>query len=1476
MAPHSETAPQTASELAHTITGKPVVIWLQRPRTGKMTVEAQTGFESGGIAAVTADLLAEIGNLDVIAQMMASGQEKTVPDIRRDPVFRERDLSQLPNPLALLAFPVSSRGGEAIGAIGIFGAISDQLASLDRQTLAQLTDIIAAQTAHTHQARYLADAARQLIQSPNLNDASRIIAEAARKLTGAYSSVVWLWNDKTEQFTLASHAAGMPWAVKPRKNGLTRYILERKRHVKINDALRDNRIQSGLVKQGIRSQIGIPIWRGEGQGAVPLGVLFVSSDKVGHFTRTDEYLLVALVGQFFAGFGWGQRLMEPMDEVEEAIARLFGLNDALDSLCKKIQKELGFDYVAIQLIRPLERTLETIWGTGRVQWIGARHAMDADNDLLDIQVAVARSRPRRRIEVLHGWDKRLDRWIYERFGHKNYVRLWAPMLLVRDESGQIDEDWWKSAHWQEGFNVSLPDGGWHFTLELQGIKATPPGSYSLGTVDAGFCDPERRITPDQARQLANMVSEGALDVRKALLPSVLETIADCARRILHADAASLHFAYNSERREGEGQFTYEVTAGKNRLRFYHHNHPEYRILWEHTEQKGQRWFIPDESQDETDRMVESLTPSLYGQGIRALAAFPFVVEEHKSVLYVYFETPHRFTGEELRWVESFVRRAERAVRDATRTLRIRSQSQQLANLHEIARSLVTEPDSPTLLRDIAGHVTSILGADVVTIYEYSASEKRFGIPSAVVGRLIDELRIMIASPSENSVQFRAIKKPKPVYAERIREKSVFRQNHPEDFIEREKIQSAIACPLTVRGDPVGVMFINYRTRRTFADDDKNILVPTLTASAAMAIQVARSYRRIKRYAERQHRELEALSRIEQATASDSIGLRQALDVILQEAMTITSASVGFIVRYDRWQDRLDMVAWHGLPTKQTEGITYTPGTGIVGQCAKTREPQFAPDVRHANWKDIYYEIKSDTRAEIAVPLMDEGDLWGVLNIESPKLNAFTQDDLVSLNRIAQQGMRTIHELAIRSRRGRQIAPLHFLSVIASRIQDPRHDRDTVLRLLLTGVTADVGLKFSRAMLFLVDEEGDRVNGVMAVGVRTREEAEHIWGRWDHLKDKAKESGRDIQKVYLDKVERFSEKLKKAEIEDYPLSQAIKGIPAISVEETGALTQCINEGRRISIPDNQSDPFRDLLKKNNVFPNNDNAFACIPLIARETILGAIVVDYQFTDDNWKIDDIVLGGLEIYARVMAMAIENANLRGSMDKEREAAWRYFARETIHSMGNRMAQIEGTIARLRSTCKHPTDESKPYLERLEAGIEESKALLIRFRDMLRPAELEREEIDLSELLASVENQSRDTLRMGGVEFFIQMSEQPITLMGDRHRLSDAFAELLRNARKAMEWESIENPGITIRASREGVNKFQVRIEVSNPGQGISRELKQRIFEPFYHGDGKGESQGLGLATIKKDIEAHQGTIEETGVPGEGACFTICLPCIK
>lgn len=102
--------------------------------------------------------------------------------------------------------------------------------------------------------------------------------------------------------------------------------------------------------------------------------------------------------------------------------------------------------------------------------------------------------------------------------------------------------------------------------------------------------------------------------------------------------------------------------------------------------------------------------------------------------------------------------------------------------------------------------------------------------------------------------------------------------------------------------------------------------------------------------------------------------------------------------------------------------------------------------------------------------------------------------------------------------------------------------------------------------------------------------------------------------------------------------------------------------------------------------------------------------------------------------------------------------------------------------------------------------------------------------------------------------------------QLNQVFLNLITNGAQA-----IENEGqITIRTRANGNG---VEIKIGDTGCGMTPEVRQRIFEPFYTTKPVGKGTGLGLSIVYRIIEDHGGTIQVESTPGAGSEFTIHLP---
>jgi signal transduction histidine kinase len=106
---------------------------------------------------------------------------------------------------------------------------------------------------------------------------------------------------------------------------------------------------------------------------------------------------------------------------------------------------------------------------------------------------------------------------------------------------------------------------------------------------------------------------------------------------------------------------------------------------------------------------------------------------------------------------------------------------------------------------------------------------------------------------------------------------------------------------------------------------------------------------------------------------------------------------------------------------------------------------------------------------------------------------------------------------------------------------------------------------------------------------------------------------------------------------------------------------------------------------------------------------------------------------------------------------------------------------------------------------------------------------------------------------------------------LMSVLANLVRNAVKFTSDSSLKQ--ITMRVRRDGDN---VQVEVEDTGPGVPDGMEEAIFRPYVRGDGVTQSGlGLGLATVKRLCEAHQGSVGVRSSIGRGAVFWFTLPLV-
>lgn len=203
------------------------------------------------------------------------------------------------------------------------------------------------------------------------------------------------------------------------------------------------------------------------------------------------------------------------------------------------------------------------------------------------------------------------------------------------------------------------------------------------------------------------------------------------------------------------------------------------------------------------------------------------------------------------------------------------------------------------------------------------------------------------------------------------------------------------------------------------------------------------------------------------------------------------------------------------------------------------------------------------------------------------------------------------------RRNQELSRLFFISSAMRGTLD----LDRLLRMVLAAVTMGDGLGFNRAILFLVDEERRVLKGAMGVGPASYEEAFHVWERLSLEKKTLPDIMNEIDTGAMRKDSFFDRLSRGMEI---PLT-----------EET-SLTKAVKEQSQFNITDAGKEPLSDAFLIQQL---GTRAFAVVPLVSRDRVIGVLWVDNYYTNKPITGED--MNFLMAFSNHVASAIENARL-------------------------------------------------------------------------------------------------------------------------------------------------------------------------------------------------------------------------------------------
>jgi len=547
----------------------------------------------------------------------------------------------------------------------------------------------------------------------------------------------------------------------------------------------------------------------------------------------------------------------------------------------------------------------------------------------------------------------------------------------------------------------------------------------------------------------------------------------------------------------------------------------------------------------------------------------------------------------------------------------------------------------------------------------------------------------------------------------------------------------------------------------------------------------------------------------------TLDAQQALLLIVQEAVRLMRASSGSVVLINPNNGLLEINASAGL-TPEAAAMKLRVSQGITGWVARNGKAARVGDVRQDS---RYVMMREDVRSELAVPLEVLGTVRGVLNVDSPNENAFSEDDQSLLEELAVQAAKVIQNTWLYEQSRLKARLLETLVSVSQTINTALNVNEA---LQLITHEACALMEARMCSLLLLDESGHWLN------LRASSGAGEAY---------LKKSNLNIEESFLGIVVR---RKKPMQLENV---------------QTSALYQNKSVAR--------SEGLVSLLSA--------------PLVFAGQTIGTINV-YAGEPRSFSNEEIHI--LTALAELSAVAIEKGRLYERVvdveeqlrQNEKFSALGLLAAEVAHEIRNPLTVMKMLYHSLGLEFE-PGDPRFKDDAILREKMEHLNKIVEQILDFARSAEPVLSEVNINQLLDDLGLLTRHKLRNQEIQFLRRLAPDLPCVMADASQLAQAFLNLTLNAVESMP----DGGSLTIftrafRLPRTSPRPTHVLIEFKDTGPGMPEELRQRAFSSLLSTT-KQKGTGLGLAIVGRVIETHRGKVRIRSHPGKGTTVSITLP---
>jgi signal transduction histidine kinase len=284
---------------------------------------------------------------------------------------------------------------------------------------------------------------------------------------------------------------------------------------------------------------------------------------------------------------------------------------------------------------------------------------------------------------------------------------------------------------------------------------------------------------------------------------------------------------------------------------------------------------------------------------------------------------------------------------------------------------------------------------------------------------------------------------------------------------------------------------------------------------------------------------------------------------------------------------------------------------------------------------------------------------------------------------------------------------------------------------------------------------------------------------------------------------------------------------------------------------------------------DNIFKSeliLPIFLKTHLIGFMVLGEKLSGDQFTNRDLTL--LETLASQMSTTLENIRLYEQMlNSERLAVIGTMSASIAHEIRNPLASIEMFIQMLPDKYAKP-DFRKTFDEIVPSEIERLGRITADLLSFSKPSSPNLESIHISTIIERIQSLLNNQMKRKMIQIEAFLDGMP-SFQADAQQIQQVFLNMILNSIQASQTGSTVKVSAEVKIDKK-LEKF-IWVSIADEGSGIKKKDMVNLFQPFF--TTKPEGTGLGLATCKRIVEAHNGEIKLVSEEGKGTTFTVILP---